>query len=180
MDTSTTNITDLPRESSDINITSISAPSSTGIDEGQIRQLVSGIQEASIKGATRLRSSDIPSDMLEIMTDAQTIPVTLSPIHQSTTPTHQDHLETSTDIGVGSNVTTSIVMKELKIPLLVGILSCIFHIPFVTAYVKNKCSWVYLADGSVSWWGYIVFIGIVGIIFYILEMTSRHVHWSIR
>jgi hypothetical protein len=178
MDTSTTNITDLPQESSDMNTASMSTPVTNGIDEGQIRQLVSGIQEASIKGATRLRSSDIPSDMLEIMTDAQTIPVTFPKIEQVDTTPIQSNISSNTD--VGPNLTTYIVMNELKIPVLVGILSCIFHIPFVTSYVKTKCSWVYLTDGSVSLSGYIVFIVIVGIIFYILEMISRHVHCSIR
>ena len=152
----TTDINDLPHAGSE----PIHSGQSVAIDEGQIRQLVTGIQEASLKGATRLRSSDIPQDPLQITTDSEIVkisdptPINIHPIaHPSSS---------SSIFSIFDNIPT-----ELRIPIIMGVLAGSTQLPIVNQYIKPTFTWMYTEHG-LSWYGWIAYIIIFSIIWYIL------------
>lgn len=158
---STTNITELPKLSEELSNISIQ---NNQLHESQIQQLVTGIQDASFKGATRLRTSDIPVDPSSVIIDPEIIPkplnITPQPVIQDTLPvqiTFGEHLKN--------------FVYDSRIPLLVGILASLSQIPMITDYIKKSFPWMYSDNGNITLIGLLAYIITTGAIYYILTVT---------
>ena len=153
----TTDINDLPPVGS----TSIPSGESVAIDEGQIRQLVTGIQEASLKGATRLRTSDIPQDPSQITLDTAIVKPA-EPLPQISAP-----VSAPTQSSIINTILGKIPV-ELHVPIIMGVLAGSTQLPIVNQYLKNTFTWMYTEQG-LTWYGWSAYVILFGITWYILK-----------
>jgi hypothetical protein len=156
----TTNINELPKLSEDT--IDLCGPS-TQLNESQIHQLVSGIQEASFKGATRLRSTDIPSDPSSVLIDPNTI---AKPIETPQPIPPVVHTISSYSKLIEYILTE---LPALQAAILAAILFIIPHISIVSKYIKGIVPWMYLDDGSLNAIGLVGHAIAVGVSYYILS-----------
>jgi hypothetical protein len=161
MEQTTTEITDLPTRSDTIR------SGSQQIDEGQIRQLVNGIQEASLKGATRLRSSDIPKDPISLTVDKEVIPQI-----ERREPVSDHHVDTSSKQTSPLDFITN-VSVEVQIPIIMGVLAGATQLSSVSIYLRETFKWMYTDDGYLSWMGWLAYIIVFGIVWYIVGYVVR-------
>ena len=163
---STTNITELPKLSDDLSNISLqnSQIHDNQLHESQIQQLVTGIQDASFKGATRLRTADIPADPSTVIIDPEIIP---KPININPQPVIQDTVPVQ--ITLVEHIKNFVY--DSRIPLLVGILASISQIPMITDYIKKSFPWMYSDNGNITLIGLLVYIITTGAIYYILTVT---------
>lgn len=202
----TTSITDLPE-----NITMSvhpapslplpSAASPTGGNPGQppmppidptiINQLVTGLQQATATGATRLRSSDIPMENLALAADP-TVQQHHIPHHvkfQGPTPHHnqspyQEHdqdypnyiqeEDNMDDILLRNTKRTAYQnqieqwLDELQLPLMVAILFFLFQLPIVKKMFHEYLPFLFYLDGNMNVNGYILVSLFFGTVYYVL------------
>jgi hypothetical protein len=157
---STTNITELPQIQEESLSQSVK---NSQLHESQIQQLVTGIQDASFKGATRLRSTDIPVDPSTLLIDPEIIPKQLDIPEPTVDPvihtplTFVDHLRN--------------FIYDSRIPILVGSLAGLSQLPMVTDYIKRSFPWMYSETGHITLIGLLVYIITIGAIYYILTVT---------
>jgi hypothetical protein len=167
MDQTTTVINDLPTITSDPHGSRDPHGSSgQSIDEIQIRQLVTGIQEASLKGATRIRTSDIPQDPLQLTVDKEII----QPIEPRIIP------EPVIDTGAKSGSLLDWICNvpvDIQIPIVMGVLAGATQLSSVSLYLRETCKWMYTDAGYLSWVGWIAYIIVFGIVWYIVGYVLR-------
>lgn len=160
----TTNITDLPPVV--LGDQSIDKGEPWRLDEGQIRQLVTGIQDASLKGATRLRSTDIPNDPSSITVDPETIIPTVeypTVIDEPPKAVAEVHKHSLLD---NLYVLSQDIHFQLAIGM--GLISIAPQVPTVSFYIKKYAPWTLTDLGAPSIIGYITYFVTFATIYYIL------------
>jgi hypothetical protein len=161
------------------------------IDPAIINQFISGLQQASASGATRLRSSDIPMDSLPLSADpsVQQHHVPHHPSFQGATPHHnqspyQGHEndypnyiqeeDTMDDIitrnykRTAYNNQVEMWIDELQVPLMVAILFFLFQLPIVKKLFHEYMPFLYYLDGNMNVNGYILVSVFFGVLYYVL------------
>jgi hypothetical protein len=161
MDQTTTEITDLPTRLDPLH------SGSHPIDEGQIRQLVTGIQEASLKGATRLRSSDIPKDPTSITVDKEVIQQ-IEPREIVSEPRADIKGNASSPLDWITNIPV-----DVQIPIIMGVLAGATQLSSVSLYLRETCKWMYTDAGYLSWIGWMAYIIVFGIVWYIVGYVVK-------
>ena len=162
--THTTDINDLPLPPPSTDPFGSSHTLPVNIDEGQIRQLVNGIQEASLKGATRLRTSDIPQDPLAITVDKCVIQPDPIPICHTPTPPTPEQTTPYTCASVISKIP-----KEIQVSIIMALLTGATQLPIVSTYIKGTCTWIYTEKGGLSWMGLLLYVIVFGILWGIIH-----------
>ena len=166
-------------------------PNSSGLDPNIITQLVSGLQQASVTGATRLRSADIPMDNIQLAADPS-VQQNHIPHHvrfQGETQHHnqvpyQHHQEDypnyiQEDDNMEDIITRNIKrthhknqvemwMDELQIPFMVAILFFLFQLPIVKKMLHENLPFLYYLDGNMNVNGYVLLSLFFGVIYYVL------------
>lgn len=156
---STTNINELPQVTPEI----MAIPSLRDqLNESQIQQLVTGIQDASFKGATRLREADIPSDPSSIVIDPEVIAkpvITPEPV--------------VSNIVVKQSYTEYIVNTLYfgRMPLLLALLAILYQTTFFINYVKGICPGIYSDEGRLTYRGMSAYLMSIGVLYYLLSFT---------
>jgi len=175
----TTSITDLPTyQSKNEGVMNVNVNNNNNntIDENQIRQIVSGIQDASLHGATRLNSVDFPKESVEIITDNNVTPNFIPPIKQGINP---DYIKEGSDIPtIVSTQTVKIQNKqlldniydEIQMPLIVSVLFFMCQLPFFKKYLNNNFKMFHYADGSMNLMGNVSFSILFGFLYYIVNL----------
>jgi hypothetical protein len=163
MNQNTTNINDLPPVITD----PMDVGTQSRLDEGQIRQLVTGIQDASMKGATRLKNSDIPSDPSRVSIDTEVI------IPTQCSPPAIEPVAKPAPISQWSLGSLNIP-PDIQIPLILGVIAVLPHSGLGSAYLKTNVSWLFTDSGSISIMGYIAYILMVVSIYYILMYVKAN------
>ena len=148
------------------------------IDENQIRQIVSGIQDASLHGATRLNSVDFPNEHVERITD-NTITPNYIPPPPTNNGVNPDYIKDGVDIPtIISNQTYKIQNKqlldhiydELQMPLIVSVLFFMCQLPSFKRYLYNNLKIFHYADGSMNLIGNVSFSILFGVLYYIVNL----------
>lgn len=183
----TTSITDLPTYQSQSindggmnnmgNTMSNTMSNNNTIDENQIRQIVSGIQDASLHGATRLNSVDFPKESVEIVTDNAITPNYIPP---PTNPrVNTDYIKEDTDMPtiistqnckIKNKQLFDNIYDEIQMPLIVSVLFFMFQLPVLKQYLYNNFKMFHYADGSMNLIGNVSFSILFGILYYIVNL----------
>lgn len=160
----TTSITDLPPVL--LGDKSLDNSETLRLDEGQIRQLVTGIQDASLKGATRLRSTDIPNDPSSVTVDPEII------ISKPEYPAViEDTSNAITEVPKGSIIDAIYSLSQdvsFKLAIIMGLISISPQIPAISYYIKKYAPWTLTDLGNPSLVGYIIYFVAFAVIYYIL------------
>ena len=189
----TTNINDLPTDpanggsiNGNINIITNETiglnnnaiqPSSTGLtlDQSTISQIVNGLQQASLAGATSLPSRDIPLTTTQLTKDPY-VQVDYVP---PPPPSNRDYiLDDEDDINnyykqEKMNNSLDSLYDELQAPLLLAILYFLFQLPFFKKNVYKYLPFLCHSDGNYNINGLLFTCALFGFIYYSLSKTVK-------
>jgi hypothetical protein len=135
---------------------------SISLDQASISQIVNGLQQASISGATRLPSRDIPMTSNHLVVDNEAMP--------NYVPRPQDkYIDDDYDIiNTQSNNNLNKIYSELQFPLLLGILYFIFQMPVFKNTLFQYFTFLFSSDGNYNING-LVFLSIMfALTYYVL------------
>lgn len=144
------------------------------LDQTTISQIVNGLQQASMTGATQLPSRDLPMNTENIIKDAQVQPNYVPP------PSNRDYInETDDDINnyyKEERINNSLdnLYDEIQTPILLAVLYFIFQLPVVKRSVHQYLSFLCHSDGNYNINGLIFMCALFGIIYYTLFKSMKH------
>jgi hypothetical protein len=178
----TTSINDLPTDPSaggslggNINlvINDTQKPSQLTLDQSTISQIVNGLQQASLAGATTLPSRDIPLHTQQLTNDAQIQP------NYIPQPTNTDYINDANDniydyYNAEKNYNSlDSLYDELQGPLLLAVLYFLFQLPFFKKNVFKYLPFFCHVDGNYNLNGLIFTCALFGFIYYLLSKTVK-------
>jgi hypothetical protein len=148
------------------------------LDQTTITQIVNGLQQASMTGATQLPSRDIPMTTNSLSSDPQIMPNYVPPPH----PQHTDYIknyEQSSDMVNDYNKKNQMnssldeMYNEIQMPLLVAVLFFLFQLPFFKKFLYSYLPVLFSNDGNYNINGYLFTSLLFGLIFhFLLKMTG--------
>ena len=183
----TTNINDLRTDpvggkshNMSLNATETMVPSNEGaptqginLDESTINQIINGIQQAGMSGATQLKSRDIPMNPSSVMNDPN-----VQPNYVPKPTNHEDYIDDteSTDGMLESynrslNRSSSIddIYSAIQTPLLLSVLYFLFQLPFFQKQLYKSVPILFSSDGNYNFNGLVTKSLLFGISYYILN-----------
>jgi hypothetical protein len=113
------------------------------LDQASISQIVNGLQQASLSGATRLQSRDIPMTSNHLAADDEAMP--------NYVPKSKDKYIDDDNYDIPTTQTNSNLTKiysELQFPLLLGILYFIFQMPVFKNTLFQYFTFLFSSDGN--------------------------------
>lgn len=149
-------------------------PSQLSLDQNTISQIVNGLQQASITGATSFPSRDIPLQTEQLTRDDQAMP------NYIPKPERVEYIkDTSDDLNqyyAAEKRQSSLdsLYDELQAPLLLAVLYFLFQLPFFKKLVFKYLSFLCHNDGNYNFNGLIFTCGLFGFIYYSLSKTVKH------
>jgi hypothetical protein len=194
----TTNILDLPTDpvgggniSNNINITTqelLNSQQNAGnqgvgsgmsLDQTTINQIVNGLQQATLSGATQLQSRDIPMTTNGIKNDPQVMPnyVPPPPIqHQDYIRNYENTSDMVNNYNKGKKLTTSLddMYNEIQTPLLVAVMYFLFQLPFFKKLLFSYIPFLFSNDGNYNINGFIFISILFGLSFHFLIKTTSY------
>ena len=148
------------------------------LDQTTINQIVNGLQQATLAGATQLPSRDIPMNTSGISVDPQVVPNYVPP-----PPPERDYIrnyEQTSDMvdnynrGKQMNDSLDDVYNEIQTPLLLAVLYFLFQLPFFRKFLYNYIPFLFSTDGNYNLNGYLFTSGLFGLLFYLLMKTTYY------
>jgi hypothetical protein len=148
------------------------------LDQTTISQIVSGLQQASISGATQLPSRDIP-----MTTSGHNIDPYIQPNY---VPPPQQNLDYIKDYEETSDIindynknnknknTLDDMYNEIQTPLLLAVLYFLFQLPFFKKFLFNYFPVLFSNDGNLNINGFLFTSTLFGLLFYVLNKITNH------
>lgn len=149
------------------------------LDSSTISQIVNGLQQATLTGATQLPSRDIPMNTSAMTTDPQVVPnyVPHPPQHNADyINNHQRHSDIVNDYNKHKQRGNSLddMYNEIQTPLLLAILYFLFQLPFFKKLLYTYLPFLFSTDGNYNLNGFL-FISIgFGMIFHFIMKTTSY------
>lgn len=162
--------------------TVISPPSQIGqqnsqltLDQSTISQIVNGLQQASLAGATQLPSRDIPLQTEQLTNDAQIQPNYIPQPAQRhyINDINSDNINDYYRAEKNQNSLDSLY-DELQVPLLLAVLYFLFQLPFFKKSVFKYLPFFCNTDGNFNFNGLIFTCALFGFIYYSLSKTVKN------
>ena len=148
------------------------------VNQRNLNQFVTGLQQASASGMTGLPSRDIPQSQEHLTQDAQMQP-NFIPSHQGGGDYILNH-QTSEDI-IRENArrqtkTDSLdeLYNEMQIPILIAVLYFLFQLPVVRKNIFKYIPSLFLKDGNYNLSGYILNSVMFAGLYFIMTKGIRH------
>lgn len=167
--------------SENINLTSIPTQgnqSNTGVslDQSTISQIVSSLQQATLSGATKLASRDIP---MTTTIDPQIQPNYIPPPPPQQRDYIHEYNETSDIINeynknMKGHNSLDDMYSEIQTPLLLAVLYFLFQLPFIRKNLFHYIPILFSKDGNLNINGFIFTSALFGFIYYILNKITYH------
>lgn len=148
--------------------------SSMSLDQSTISQIVNGLQQASIAGATSLPSRDIPQTTQAIIND----PAVQANYVPPPQPSHSDYIKdeetnyTYKEETINSSLDS--IYDEIQAPLLLSVLYFIFQLPIMRKLIFKYIPFLCSNDGNYNFNGLVFTSGLFGFIYYSLTKTMSH------
>jgi hypothetical protein len=148
------------------------------LDQSTISQIVNGLQQASISGATQLPSRDIPMNTSGHSTDPQVQP-NYVPQPQNPVDYIKNYEQTSEMINEYNRNTQQQnslddMYNEIQTPLLLAVLYFLFQLPFFRKFLFSYFPILFSNDGNFNINGFIFSSLLFGLLFYILNKVTNH------
>lgn len=148
------------------------------LDQTTINQIVNGLQQATLAGATQLPSRDIPMTTSGLSTDPQVIPNYVPP-----TPQNMDYIknyeQTSDMVNQYNNrkhMNDSLddMYNEIQTPVLLSVLYFLFQLPFFKRFLYTYIPFLFSNDGNYNINGYLFTSVLFGLLFHLLMKTTSY------
>jgi hypothetical protein len=153
--------------------------SSMKLDQNTINQIVNGLQQATLSGATQLPSRDIPMNTNNLSNDPQIIPnyVPQPPQNQKD---YIKNYEQTHDMVNNYNqkrqMSNSLdeLYNEIQTPLLLAVLYFLFQLPFFKKFLYKYLPFLFSNDGNYNLNGFIFTSVLFGILFHFLIKVTGY------
>jgi len=154
---------------------------SINLDQNTINQIVNGLQQASVTGATQLPSRDIPMTTSNLTHDMSIQPNFIPPLPQ--TQSQNDYINNYQQTGdiineYNSNLERSNTLddmyNEIQVPILLAVLYFLFQLPFFRKFLFSYFPVLFSKDGNLNINGYIFMSSLFGILYYLLNKVNNH------
>jgi hypothetical protein len=148
------------------------------LDQTTITQIVNGLQQASLSGATQLQSRDIP-----MTTSSHNIDPNIQPNYVPPPQNNIDYIrnyeQTSdmvNDYNKNSQRQNSLddMYNEIQTPLLLAVLYLLFQLPFFRNFLYGYFPILFSNDGNLNINGFLFTSSLFGLLFYLLNKVSNH------
>lgn len=162
--------------SSNNNMNNANSNNSVTLDQSTITQIVNGLQQATITGATKLPSRDIPMTTNGLTQDPYIQPNYVPPSIGNYIDTKQHTNDIINDYTryQQNNHTLDDMYTEIQTPLLLAILFFLFQLPFFKRNLFLYFPVLFSADGNMNFNGYVFNSILFGLIFYMLNKVTSH------
>lgn len=190
----TTSILDLPTDpvgggniSNNINIsaqesTAISQnnvpPQNPGmsLDQTTINQIVNGLQQATLAGATQLPSRDIPMTTNSLTNDPQIISNYVPPPPQDYIKNYEQTSDMISNYNKAKQINNSLddMYNEIQTPLLLAVLYFLFQLPFFKKFLYKYIPFLFSNDGNYNINGFLFTSILFGILFHFLMKATSY------
>jgi len=149
------------------------------LDQTTINQIVNGLQQATLAGATQLPSRDIPITTNSLSLDPQVMPNYVPP----PPPLHQDYIknyEHTSDMvnnynrGKQMNNSLDDMYNEIQTPVLLAVLYFLFQLPFFKRFFYAYLPFLFSNDGNYNINGYLFISVLFGLLFHFLIKTTSY------
>ena len=147
--------------------------SGMALDQQTISQIVSGLQQASVTGATQLPSRDIPQSIDNIIHDPQVQMDYIPPEQQK--DYIRDYDDGNEDIINNYNKNLKYkdnldeIYDEIQTPLLISVLYFLFQLPIFKKYLYKFLPVLFAKDGNINIYGLFFMSTIFGLLYYLLS-----------
>jgi hypothetical protein len=149
------------------------------LDQTTISQIVNGLQQASLSGATQLPSRDIPMN-----TSGHNIDPNIQPNYVPQPPeNNSDYIknyEQTNDMINDYNKnyqrqnSLDDMYNEIQTPLLLAVLYFLFQLPFFRKFLFSYFPILFSNDGNLNINGFLFTSVLFGILFYLLNKITTH------
>jgi len=149
------------------------------LDQTTINQIVNGLQQATLSGATQLSSRDIPMNTTALSNDPQIIPNYLPQPPQQNTDYIRNYEQTSDMINnynKSKQTSSSLddMYNEIQTPLLVAVLYFLFQLPFFKKILFTYIPFLFSSDGNYNINGFVFTSIVFGLLFHFLIKTTSY------
>ena len=153
--------------------------SAFSLDQTTINQIVNGLQQATLSGATQLPSRDIPMTTTGHSNDPQIQPNYVPPPPPQNNDYIKDYEQTNDMI---NNYNSNLKRKnnlddaynEIQTPLLLAVLYFLFQLPFFRKFLFTYLPVLFSNDGNLNINGFLFTSILFGVLFYVLNKLSNH------
>ena len=146
----------------------------TSLDMNTINQIVNGLQQASLTGATQLPSRDIPQTIHQ---DAWVQPNYVPPPSKDYIPQEKElDFQKMQPQKQSRNNGLEEMYQELQIPLLLALLYFIFQLPLFRQILFKHAPGLFFKDGNPNLYGYVFMSTFFGGLFYILQKSIKTIN----
>jgi hypothetical protein len=177
----TNNITMTAQEVVNTQIPQQQGPQNSGmsLDQTTINQIVNGLQQATLSGATQLSSRDIPMNTNGLSNDPQIIPNYVPPPPQQNTDYIRNYEQTSdmvNNYNRSKQMSSSLddMYNEIQTPLLIAVLYFLFQLPFFKKLLFNYVPFLFSNDGNYNINGFLFTSILFGLLFHFLIKTTSY------
>lgn len=175
------NITISAQESQQLQQPTLNQSQSAGmsLDQMTINQIVNGLQQATLSGATQLPSRDIPMTTTGLSNDPQIMPNYVPPPPQNHTDYIRNYEQTSDMINTynrNKHVSNSLddMYNEIQTPLLLAVLYFLFQLPFFKKFLYSYLPFLFSNDGNYNLNGFLFTSIMFGILFHFLMKSTLY------
>lgn len=153
--------------------------SNMSLDQTTINQIINGLQQATLSGATQLQSRDIPMNTTGLSNDPQIVPNYVPPPPLNNTDYIRDHEQTANIVNNynrGKQVSNSLddMYNEIQTPLLIAVLYFLFQLPFFKKFLFTYLPYLFSNDGNYNINGFLFTSVVFGLLFHSLIKTSSY------
>jgi len=156
-----------------------SQASAMSLDQMTINQIVNGLQQATLSGATQLPSRDIPMTTSGLSNDPQIMPNYVPPPPQNHMDYIRNYEQTSDMINNYNrnkqfNNSLDDMYNEIQTPLLLAVLYFLFQLPFFKKFLYSYLPFLFSNDGNYNLNGFLFTSVIFGILFHFLMKSTSY------
>ena len=149
------------------------------LDQSTISQIVNGLQQATISGATQLPSRDIPMTTTGHSNDPQIQPNYVPPPPPHSIDYIKNYEQTSDMINdynrnMNRNNSLDDTYNEIQVPLLLAVLYFLFQLPFFKKFLYTYFPVLFSNDGNLNINGYLFTSVLFGMLFHLLMKTTSY------
>uniref|UniRef100_A0A6C0DHY3 Uncharacterized protein n=1 Tax=viral metagenome TaxID=1070528 RepID=A0A6C0DHY3_9ZZZZ len=153
------------------------------LDQSVINQIVNGLQQANLTGATQLPSRDIPLNTSNLTHDVNIQPNYIPPPPVNKEVIFQEdyigNYEKATDMindynyKLENNNRLDDMYNEIQVPLLLAVLYFLFQLPIFRKYMFTYLPFLFSNDGNLNFNGYIFMSALFGIFYYLMNKIHQ-------
>jgi hypothetical protein len=162
------------------NVVAQSGPTPAGLslDQSTISQIVNGLQQASLTGATQLPSRDIPMNTTGHSNDPQVqpnyVPQPQTPIDYIRNYEQTSEMINEYNKNMRQQNSLDDMYNEIQTPLLLAVLYFLFQLPFFRKFLFSYFPILFSNDGNFNINGFIFSSALFGLLFYTLNKVTNH------